>query len=219
MLPASKLKATSSPAVRFQRKTHWRLSDIEEREQLVVLEINAGNLARSRTRNERLAGIGQDGDVLGMDADGDGGTHGEARGVDNGDGVVGAIADDDGGSVGRDAGESGTSANVKRGRDSMTVEIKHRNIGRPGIGNVGAVAVRRNINKVRPSIDADGSHNFILLGVDHADVGGAGVDDVNFVSLGLAATPVGSAPTCSVLTGRKLRRSITVTVLLLPFVM
>ena len=37
--------------------------------------------------------------------------------------------------------------------------------------------------------------------------------------LGLAATPVGSVPTCRVRTGRKLRRSITVTVLLLPFVM
>src|ERR1700675_2188693 len=171
------------PAVRFQRETHWRFSDIKERKQLVVFEINTGNLARSRTGHERLAGIRQDGDVLGMDADGDGGTHGEARGIDNGDGVIGAIGDNYGGSVGRDAGESGTSADMKRSRDSTTVEIKHRNIGGPGIGNVGAVAVRRNIDEEGASVDADGCDDFILLRVNHADVIRPGVNDVNFVSL------------------------------------
>src|SRR6267378_3657336 len=40
--------------VRFERKTHWSFSDVEEREQLVVLQINTGNLARSRTGYKRL---------------------------------------------------------------------------------------------------------------------------------------------------------------------
>src|SRR5229473_8193136 len=90
----SKIESHQFSAVRFQRKAHRRFSDIEERQQLVVLQINTGNLPRSRTGHKRLAGIRQDGDVLGMDADGDGGTHGEGRGVDNGDRVVGAIGDD-----------------------------------------------------------------------------------------------------------------------------
>src|SRR6202521_3285153 len=118
-----------------------------------------------------------------MDADGDGGTHCEPRGVDNGDGVIGTIGDDYGRSVGRDAGESGTSADAERGRDSTTVKIKHRNISRPGISNVGAVAVGRNIDEEGASVDADGCDDFILLRVNHADVIRPGVNDVNFVSL------------------------------------
>src|ERR1035441_971428 len=72
-------------AVRFQRQTHRRFSDVEKRKQLVVLEINARNLPRSRTGNEGFRGIGQNGNVFRTAADGGGGAHGEARGVDDGD--------------------------------------------------------------------------------------------------------------------------------------
>ena len=78
---------------------------------------------------------------------------------------------------------------MKRSRDRTTIEIKNRNIGRPGIGNIGAVAVRRNINKVRTSINADSSHNFILLGIDHADVIRPGIYHINFVSLWIRRDP------------------------------
>src|ERR1700694_4375277 len=83
---------------------------------------------------------------------------------------------------------------MKRSHDGTTIKIKHRNIGRPGISNVGALAVRRNINKIRPSVNADGSHDFILLRVDHADVIRPGVDDINFVSLRIGRNSSRLAP-------------------------
>jgi hypothetical protein len=118
-----------------------------------------------------------------MDADGDGGAYGEARGVDDRDGVVGAIGDDNCGSVRRDASQAGTSANMKRGRNRTSVEIKNRNVGGTGICNVSAVPVRRDIDEVRASVDADGSDDFILFRVDHADVRRPAVNNVNFISL------------------------------------
>ena len=100
------------------------------------------------------------------------------------------------------------------------VKINHGNIVRSGIGNIGAMAVRRDVDKVWTSVDADRGNDLILLGVNHAHVRRAGVDDVNFVPLrvGRYASRL-VAPTCKVRTGRKLRRSMTVTVLLLPFEM
>src|ERR1019366_6605857 len=135
-------------AVRFQRQAHGRFSDVEKRKQLVVLQINARDLPRSRTANEGFGGIRQYGDVFRMDADGDGGAHGQSRVVDDGDGVVGAIGDDNGGSVRRNAGEARTSADVERGCDGAMVKIKNGNVGGTGIGDVSAAAVGRNIDEI-----------------------------------------------------------------------
>ena len=74
---------------------------------------------------------------------------------------------------------------MKRSCNSTTVKIEHRNIRRPRIGNVGAVAVGRYIDKEGASVDADGGNDFILLGVDHAEVRGTSIHDVHFVALGI----------------------------------
>src|SRR5712692_7942527 len=183
------VESSQFSTVWLERETHRRFSDIEEREQLVVLgfilKSNACNLARSGTGNECLAGIRQDGNVLWMNADVNRGADGEARGIDDGDGIVSTIGDHDGGSIRRNASEARTSANMKGSRNRATVKIEHRNIGRPRISNVGAVAVRRNFDEEGASVDPDGGNNFVLLRVDHADVRGASVHDVNFVSLGI----------------------------------
>src|ERR1039457_6756784 len=58
---------------------------------------------------------------------------------------------------------------AERTASRPAIQIEHRNVGRAGVGNTGAVRVRRHVYKVRPSANADGGHDFILLGVDHAD--------------------------------------------------
>ena len=74
------------------------------------------------------------------------------------------------------------------------VKIKHRNVGGTGIGDVGAVAVRRDIDEVRASVDADGGDDFILLGVDHADVRRSRVHHIHFVALGIRRNARGFSP-------------------------
>jgi len=72
---------------------------------------------------------------------------------------------------------------MKRSRNGAPVEIKNGNIVGPGIGDVSAVAIGRNVDEVGASVDADGSNNFILFGVDYADVRRSAVDNVNFIPL------------------------------------
>src|SRR6266849_967934 len=181
------VESSQFSTVWLERQTHRGFSDIEEREQLVILgfilKSNACNLARPGTGNERLAGVRQDGNVLRMNADVNSGADGEARGIDDGDGIVSAIGDHDGGSIRRNASEARTSANMKGSRNRATVKIKHRKIRRPGIRDISTVAVGRHVDEERFSVDADCGDNFILLRVNHADVRGAGVNNVNFISL------------------------------------
>ena len=120
-----------------------------------------------------------------MNANVDGGTHGEACGVDDGHSIVGAIGDDHGRSIGRNPGQAGTSAHRERRRHGAMVEIENRNIVRAGIGYIGASAVGRDVDEEGASVDADGGDDLILLGVNHADVRRAGVDDVDLVALGV----------------------------------
>src|SRR5712692_11195112 len=67
------VESSQFSTVWLERQTHRGFSDIEEREQLVILgfilKSNACNLARPGTGNERLAGVRQDGNVLRMNAD------------------------------------------------------------------------------------------------------------------------------------------------------
>ena len=126
-----------------------------------------------------------------MDTDSDGGTHGEARRIDDGNRVVGAIADHDCRSVRRNAGQAGTSANMKRSRNAAMVKIKHRNIVRPGIGNVGAVSVGRNIDEERTPVNSYGRDHLISLRINHADIRRAGIDDINFVALWIGGNSSG----------------------------
>jgi hypothetical protein len=66
-----------------------------------------------------------------------------------------------------------------------TIKIKDGNVGGAGVGNVCAVAIRRNVDEVGPSINPNGSDDFVLLSVNHADVRGAGVNHINFIALGI----------------------------------
>ena len=182
------------PAIGLQRQAYRRLSGVEKCQQLVVLNIDARNLPRSRTGNERLAGIGQNSDVFRLHADIDGRAHGKPRAVDDGDAVGGAIGDDDSGSIGRNASQAGSSANVERRRKRAPVKIEHRNTVGAGIGHVSAVSVGRNVDKVRTTVDADGGNDLILLGVNHADVRRAGVDDINFSALRIGRESGGLVP-------------------------
>jgi len=75
---------------------------------------------------------------------------------------------------------------MKRSRNAAMIEIKNGNVSRTGIGDVSAASVGRNVDEVGMSIDADGGNNFILLGVDHADIRRPGVNHINFVSLGIS---------------------------------
>ena len=72
---------------------------------------------------------------------------------------------------------------MQRGRNLPAVEIEDGDVVGGGIGDVGAMAVGRDVDEVRPSVDADGSDNLVLLGIDDADVRRAGVDHVYFVAL------------------------------------
>ena len=72
---------------------------------------------------------------------------------------------------------------MQRSRHRAPIKIEHRNIGRAGISDEGAASVRRDIDEKWTSVDADGGHNFILLGVNHADIRRSRVDHVNFVAL------------------------------------
>jgi hypothetical protein len=63
------------------------------------------------------------------------------------------------------------------------VKIQHGNIVRPGIGNVGAVSVGRNIDEERTPVNSYGRDNLIPLRIDHGDIRRAGIDYVNLVAL------------------------------------
>ena len=62
------------------------------------------------------------------------------------------------------------STDMKRSGYGAAIKIEDGNVGGPGIGDVCAVAIRRNVDEVGPSIDANGSDDFILLSVNYADV-------------------------------------------------
>src|SRR5260370_12991123 len=80
---------------------------------------------------------------------------------------------------------------MKGSRNRATVKIKHRKMRRPGIRDISTVAVWRHVDEERFSVDADCGDNFILLRVNHADVRGAGVNNVNFISLRISRHPSG----------------------------
>ena len=117
----------------------------------------------------------------------------------------------------------GAAADAQRRRHRAMIQVEHRNIVRARVGDVGAVPVGRNVDEVRTAIHADGGDDFILLRVDHADVRRAGIDDVNLILLRIGRNSGGLEPNRQRPHHRKSlerigRRSMTETVLLLPFV-
>src|ERR1700691_2340149 len=63
------------------------------------------------------------------------------------------------------------------------VKVEHRNIAGPGVSNICAAAIGRDIDEVRAPINANRSNYLVVLGVNNADVRRAGVDDVNLILL------------------------------------
>lgn len=67
------------------------------------------------------------------------------------------------------------------------IEIKNGNIVGTGVCDVSAVSVGRNVDKVRTTLHPDGIDDLVLLGVDHADIRRSGVNNIDFVALGVGS--------------------------------
>ncbi len=89
----------------------------------------------------------------------------------------------------RNPRQSGRSAHSHIADDNLLVEIDHRNIGRPRIRHITALAIFRNVDEVRPAMNSDRRHHGVLLGIDHADVVRPRVDHIDFVLLAVGRDP------------------------------
>src|SRR5262249_46927925 len=116
-------------AVWFKGKIHRRAANIEQGDEFAVFQIDGGHLRRAGARDECLAVIGENGNVLGLMADGDRAAHSKSARVDKRNRITFAIADNDGCSVGRDAGEARRSANANGGDDLALIKVDDVYIG------------------------------------------------------------------------------------------
>ena len=101
--------------------------------------------------------------------------------VDQGDGTVAPVTDHDGCAVGRNPRQSRRSAHPDIAQHQPLFQIQHRNVGRPGIRDIGAFAVRRHIDEVRSGVHADGGDYFIAFRINHADAVRLRIHHIDFV--------------------------------------
>ena len=69
--------------------------------------------------------------------------------------------------------------------NNPSIKVEYRNVRRTGVSHVGAMPIGRDVHEVGAAVNADRRHDFVLLGVNHADVRGASVDHVHFISFGI----------------------------------
>ena len=122
-------------AVGFQRQADRRASYVQQCHQAVgflvaARQSNRGDLRGARARDECLARIGQDGNLLRLLADGQSRAHAQPFCVDKRHGVVAAIADHDRRAIRRDSGQAWRGAHRHISNHLPLLEINHADAGR-----------------------------------------------------------------------------------------
>jgi hypothetical protein len=75
---------------------HWSLADVEQRQYLVILQIEGSHLRRAGAGHERLARVRQNCDVLGLFTYGQRRPDSQLLRIDQRDAIIAAIAHHDG---------------------------------------------------------------------------------------------------------------------------
>ena len=112
-----------------------------------------------------------------------GGAHRQAGGVNDRNRIIRAIAHHHRRAIRRDPGQPRICAHAQRSHNRPMIEVEHGNIVRPRVRHVSAAPVGRDVDKIRPPIDANGCDDFVVLRVNYADVRRARVDDIHLVFL------------------------------------
>ena len=108
--------------------------------------------------------------------------------------MVAPVTDHDGGAVGRNPRQSRRSTHPDIAQGQPPVQIEHGNVGRLGIRDIGAFAVRRHIDEVRSGVHADGGDYFIAFRINHADAVGLRIHHIDFVFPAVGGNAGGIAP-------------------------
>jgi len=96
-----------------------------------------------------------------------------------------AVGDDDGPHVGRDPSEAGVFSGTNGGDLPAAFEVDHADGVGGRVGDVGAAPGLVDADEVGLTVDSDGGHNRVEIGVDDGDGSGSCVYRIDFISFGI----------------------------------